>query len=98
MNWDAIKLNWKRLIPEAKTKWPELADRDIESAAGDQQALNRAIAKASGITEQEARHQTQEWGLALTSQPGDINAPEARRGAAPEMTSGDTTVKPTPKT
>jgi hypothetical protein len=71
MDWTAIKLNWKRLIPLAKARWPECGDA-IEKTSGDGTALNKCIANAIGITEQEARHQTQEWALRLASADDDV--------------------------
>lgn len=73
MDWDAIKLNWKRLIPLAKERWPECGD-DLEKAGGDRAQLNQCVAKGLGITEQEAKHQTQEWGLKQEAQDDDVKA------------------------
>lgn len=72
MDWETIGLNWERLAPLAQAQFAGCSEDDLKAAGGNRDALNRCIAKANGITEQEAAHQTQEWALRLEAAEGDV--------------------------
>lgn len=83
MDWDAIKLNWKRVRVLAQARWPWMTDADLDAIGGDRTKLEAAIAAHVGITVQETKHQTQEFGLRVEAASGDVVKPEVRPNTKP---------------
>jgi hypothetical protein len=75
MQYEQVLLNWERCGPLAREQWSKLTEEDVASALTQDQ-LDAKIAEYYEITEQEAKHQTQEWSLKIEAQPDDVALPE----------------------
>lgn len=94
MQFEQIVLNWERIGPLARERWPELTEEDVASPL-DQDALDALIAERNpGLTAQEAKHQTQEWALRIKEEKGDVKLPEESappvEGESPQVPWGAT--------
>ncbi|MGJ8530356.1 CsbD family protein [Maritalea sp.] len=65
MNWDIIEGKWKQLQGQAKTKWGELTDDDLDKAAGKKDILAGRIQERYGKTKEEAEREVDEWSKSI---------------------------------
>lgn len=61
MNWDTIKGNWKQLTGEAKAKWGELTDDEIQQADGNREKLVGKVQERYGVAKEEAERQVDDF-------------------------------------
>jgi uncharacterized protein YjbJ (UPF0337 family) len=61
MNWDQIKGSWKNLRGQAKERWGELTDDDLQRAEGNRDQLVGTIQKKYGVAREEAERQVDDW-------------------------------------
>ena len=61
MNKDQLEGNWKRLKGEAKERWGELTDDDLDRIEGKWDKLVGRIQERYGIAREEAEAQLEEW-------------------------------------
>lgn len=61
MNWDIIEGKWGQLKGQAKTKWGELTDDDLDIAAGKKDELAGRIQERYGKTKEEAEKEVDDW-------------------------------------
>ncbi|WP_185802767.1 CsbD family protein [Pontivivens nitratireducens] len=61
MNNDIFKGNWKQLKGNAKAKWGELTDDDLDQAEGNREVLEGKIQERYGKTKEEAKRDVDEW-------------------------------------
>lgn len=89
MRWSDIEANWERIALLAAAQWPELTADDL-ALVSTRADLDHCISERVGISVQEARHQTQEFGLRLP----DVE--HAAVEAAPEPKPAPPPPPPTP--
>jgi len=65
MNWDRVEGNWKQVMGQAREKWGELSNSDLERAAGRRDQLVGMVQETYGIAKDEAQKQADEWAKAL---------------------------------
>ena len=65
MNWDIIEGKWSQLKGQAKIKWGELTDDDLEIAAGKSEELAGRIQERYGKSKEEAEREVEEWSASL---------------------------------
>jgi len=61
MNNDIFKGNWKQLKGNAKAKWGELTDDDLDQAEGNREVLEGKIQERYGKSKEEAKRDVDEW-------------------------------------
>jgi len=61
MNWDRIEGNWKQFKGEAKRKWGELTDDDLDKLGGRRDELIGKIQERKGIAREKAENEVNEW-------------------------------------
>lgn len=61
MNRDQLKGKWKQFTGEAKRKWGELTDDEIDQAEGDTEKLGGIVQERYGIAREEAKEQVDSW-------------------------------------
>lgn len=61
MNRDQLKGKWKQFTGEAKRKWGELTDDEIDQAEGDTEKLAGIVQERYGIAREEAKEQVDSW-------------------------------------
>ncbi|EAU46392.1 MULTISPECIES: CsbD family protein [Salipiger] len=61
MNWDVIQGKWKQLKGEAKSKWGELTDDDLDRAEGDRDKLVGVVQERYGLAKDEAEREVDEF-------------------------------------
>ena len=61
MNWDQIGGKWKELKGQAKVKWGELTDDELDIAEGHRDQLAGRLQQKYGIAKEEAERQVDEW-------------------------------------
>jgi uncharacterized protein YjbJ (UPF0337 family) len=65
MNWDRVEGNWKQVMGQAREKWGELSNSDLERAAGRRDQIVGIVQEKYGIAKDEAQKQVDEWAKAL---------------------------------
>jgi uncharacterized protein YjbJ (UPF0337 family) len=65
MNWDRIEGNWKQFKGQAKRKWGELTDDDLDKLAGRRDELIGKIQERRGIARDKAEKEVREWANSL---------------------------------
>jgi uncharacterized protein YjbJ (UPF0337 family) len=65
MNWDRIEGNWKQFKGQAKRKWGELTDDDLDKLAGRRDELIGKIQERKGIARDKAEKEVKEWADSL---------------------------------
>jgi uncharacterized protein YjbJ (UPF0337 family) len=65
MNWDRIEGNWKQFKGQAKRKWGELTDDDLDKLAGRRDELIGKIQERKGIARDRAEREVKEWADSL---------------------------------
>jgi uncharacterized protein YjbJ (UPF0337 family) len=65
MNWDRIEGNWKQFKGQAKRKWGELTDDDLDKLAGRRDELIGKIQERKGIARDKAEQEVKEWADSL---------------------------------
>jgi len=55
MNNDEFEGRWKQVKGQARAKWGELTDDDVQQVEGDREALEGKIQQKYGMTKEEAR-------------------------------------------
>ncbi|QIK40664.1 CsbD family protein [Pontivivens nitratireducens] len=61
MNNDIFKGNWKQVKGNAKAKWGELTDDDLDQAEGNREVLEGKIQERYGKSKEEAKRDVDEW-------------------------------------
>ena len=61
MNWDTIQGQWKQLCGQAKEKWGELTDDDLNQVDGKRDQLVGKVQEKYGIAKDEAEKQVAEF-------------------------------------
>ncbi len=61
MNWDVIQGKWKQRKGEAKSKWGELTDDDLDRAEGDRDKLVGVVQERYGLAKDEAEREVDEF-------------------------------------
>lgn len=61
MNWDQIEGKWKEFKGQAKVKWGELTDDELDIAEGRRDQLVGKIQQKYGIAKEEAERQVDDW-------------------------------------
>ncbi|MBC8099074.1 MAG: CsbD family protein [Armatimonadetes bacterium] len=59
--WDQIAGKWKQFTGEARKRWADLTDDDMEYVAGEHDKLSGKIQERYGIAKEEANAQIEEW-------------------------------------
>jgi uncharacterized protein YjbJ (UPF0337 family) len=65
MNWDQVEGKWKQLKGQAKEKWGQLTDDDLDVAAGKRDQLAGKIQEKYGVAKEEAEKQLDDWSRKL---------------------------------
>ena len=65
MDWDRIEGNWKQFKGQAKRKWGELTDDDLDKLEGRRDELIGKIQERKGIAREQAEKEVKEWANAL---------------------------------
>jgi uncharacterized protein YjbJ (UPF0337 family) len=65
MNWDRIEGNWKQFKGQAKRKWGELTDDDLDKLEGRRDELIGKIQERKGIARENAEREVREWADSL---------------------------------
>jgi uncharacterized protein YjbJ (UPF0337 family) len=65
MNWDQVEGKWMQLKGQAKQKWGELTDDDLDVAAGKRDQLAGKIQEKYGVAKEEAEKQLDDWSRKL---------------------------------
>jgi uncharacterized protein YjbJ (UPF0337 family) len=65
MNWDRIEGNWKQFKGQARQKWGELTDDDVEQIGGQKDQLVGKLQERRGIARDEAEREIKEWADSL---------------------------------
>ena len=66
MNWDRIEGNWKQFKGQAKRKWGELTDDDLDKLEGRRDELIGKIQERKGIARDKAEEEVNRWADSLT--------------------------------
>lgn len=61
MNWDQIKGKWNQMKGDAKIKWGELTDDDLDKIEGNRDKLVGTIQERYGKTREEAEREVDDW-------------------------------------
>ncbi len=61
MNADQFKGKWKQLKGDAKIKWGELTDDDLDKVEGNRDKLVGSIQERYGRTKEEAEREVDDW-------------------------------------
>ena len=61
MNRDIFEGRWKQLKGQAKQKWGELTDDDVEAIEGRQEELVGRVQARYGIAREEAKREVDAW-------------------------------------
>lgn len=61
MNWDQVEGNWKQVKGQARAKWGDLTDDDIESVDGRRGMLVGKIQERYGKARAEAEKAVDDW-------------------------------------
>lgn len=61
MNWDQIQGKWKEIKGQAKVKWGELTDDELDVAEGRRDQLVGQLQQKYGIVKEEAERQVDDW-------------------------------------
>lgn len=65
MNWDQVEGKWLQLKGQAKEKWGQLTDDDLDVATGRRDQLAGKIQHRYGVAKEEAERQLDEWSRKL---------------------------------
>lgn len=65
MNWDQIEGKWKELKGQAKVKWGELTDDELDIAEGRRDQLVGKLQQKYGMAKEEAERQVDDWSRTL---------------------------------
>ena len=65
MNWDRIEGNWKQFKGQARQKWGELTDDDVEQIGGQKDQLVGKLQERRGIARDEAEREINDWANSL---------------------------------
>ena len=65
MNWDQVEGKWLQFKGQAKEKWGQLTDDDLDVAAGRRDQLAGKIQHRYGVAKEEAERQLDEWSRKL---------------------------------
>ena len=65
MNWDQIEGKWKQLKGQAKVKWGELTDDELDIAEGHRDQLVGKLQQKYGMVKEEAERQVDDWSRTL---------------------------------
>ncbi len=60
MNWQQLEGHWEQFKGEARRKWGQLTDNDLEQAKGNYEKLVGKIKTSYGVTKEEAEHELAE--------------------------------------
>lgn len=69
MNKDRLKGNWKQLKGEAKERWGELTDDDLDRIEGKRDQLVGRIQERYGIAREKAEAEVDEWESTEPAEP-----------------------------
>ncbi len=61
MNWDQIEGKWKQAKGQARQKWGDLTDDDLDQVKGKREELVGKVQERYGITKDAAEKQVQEF-------------------------------------
>jgi len=61
MNWDQIQGKWKEVKGQAKQKWSDLTDDDLDKVEGKRDELVGKVQQRYGIAKEEAEKQVAEF-------------------------------------
>ncbi len=61
MNWDKIQGKWKEVKGQAKQKWGDLTDDDLDKVEGKRDELVGKVQRRYGIAKEEAEKQVSEF-------------------------------------
>lgn len=61
MDWDEIKGKWNQMKGDAKVKWGELTDDDLDKIEGNRDKLVGTIQERYGKTKDEAEREVDDW-------------------------------------
>lgn len=61
MNWDQIKGKWNQMKGDAKIKWGELTDDDLDKIEGNRDKLVGTIQERYGKSKEEAEREVDDW-------------------------------------
>ena len=65
MNWDQVKGSWKQFKGQARRKWGELTNDELDQVEGRQEELAGLIQERYGKTREEAQREIDAWARAL---------------------------------
>jgi len=67
MNWNIIKGNWEQFKGDARAKWGELTDDEVDEAAGERDKLIGLVQERYGMAKSDAEHEVDKFVANLKS-------------------------------
>jgi uncharacterized protein YjbJ (UPF0337 family) len=61
MDWNRIEGNWKQFKGQAKEKWGQLTDDDLDVINGRQEQLEGKIQECYGLSKDQAKKEVETW-------------------------------------
>jgi len=61
MNWDQVEGKWKQLKGQARQKWADLTDEDLEKINGKRDELVGKVQERYGLAKDQAEKQVKEF-------------------------------------
>jgi len=68
MNWDQLEGKWKQIKGNAREKWAQLTDDDLEQIGGRRERLIGKLQERYGFAKERAEQQVEDW-LNLMPEP-----------------------------
>jgi uncharacterized protein YjbJ (UPF0337 family) len=65
MNWDVVKGKWKQVKGEARVKWGEITDDEMDQIGGEKDKLVGKLQERYGWSREEAEKRAEEFASAL---------------------------------
>lgn len=78
MNWDDVEHNWNQFRGDAKQKWSELTESDLDQIGGKRDVLVGKVAERYGISRDEAEQQLYDFESTLFESEGHGKDPVER--------------------
>ena len=65
MNWDQVQGSWTQFKGQAREKWGELTDDEIQEARGEREQMMGLVQKKYGRAREEAEREVDTWASGL---------------------------------
>ena len=65
MNWDQVQGSWTQFKGQAREKWGELTDDEIQEARGEREQMIGLVQKKYGRAREEAEREVDTWASGL---------------------------------